>query len=119
MAFEGEGASEAKLSFAPAPTEFASRDIDMNGRDAFALTERGVCYILSETLIDLSGPVQVFRTRLVQQVTGSDGLQPTASFEIVFDPAHERLVIHTASVLRNGERRGPPVRRRSSCCAVS
>lgn len=105
MVFEGEGVSEAKLSFASAPTEFASRDIDMTGRDAFALTERGVCYILSETLIDLSGPVQVFRTRLVQQVTGSDGLQPTASFEIVFDPAHERLIIHTASVLRNGERR--------------
>ena len=105
MAFEGEGAGEAKLSFAPAPMEFASRDIDMSGRDAFALTERGVCYILSETLIDLSEPAQVYRTRLVQQVTGSDGLQPTASFEIVFDPAHERLVIHTASVLRDGERR--------------
>ena len=105
MAFEGEAARGELLKFAPPGPDFAPRAIDLNGRNPFMLSERGVCYILLESLTDLSGPSPTFSSRLVQQVTGSDGLQPTASFEIVFDPAFERLIIHSASVLRDDERR--------------
>ena len=105
MAFEGEVAKGELVTFAPPGHGFGARPVDLRGRDPFALSERGVCYILLESLSDLTGPVPAFSSRLVQQVTGSDGLQPTASFEIVFDPAFERVIVHTASVLREGVRR--------------
>nr|WP_314528840.1 DUF3857 domain-containing protein [uncultured Brevundimonas sp.] len=105
MAFEGEVAKGELVAFAPPGPGFGSRPVDLRERDPFGLSERGVCYILLESLTDLTGPAPAFSSRLVQQVTGSDGLQPTASFEIVFDPAFERVIIHTASVLREGVRR--------------
>lgn len=105
MAYEREGAARARLEFGPPPAAFPRRDIELGDRDPVALSERGLCYLLSETLVDLTEPVQKFSSRVVQQVTGNDGLQPSASFEVTFDPGHERLIIHTASVIRDGDRR--------------
>lgn len=105
MAYGDEDYKTARLRFAPPPQTFPQRAIDLGDRDPFALSKRGVCYILSETLVDVCGPVPVYSSRLVQKVTGGDGLQTCASFEITFDPAHEHLVVHTASVLRDGVRR--------------
>lgn len=75
---------------------------DFAGRDCSALSERGCCFWLSDTRLDASGSERVFTSRLVQQVTGSDGLQSAASFEAAFNPSHERLVIHGIRVWRDG-----------------
>ncbi|MFN7129945.1 MAG: DUF3857 domain-containing protein [Brevundimonas sp.] len=105
MAYGDEEYKNTRLRFAPPPETFPQREIDLGDRDAFALSKRGVCYLLAETLVDVCGPAPLFSSRIVQKVTGGDGLQTSASFEITFDPAHEHLVIHTASVLRDGVRR--------------
>lgn len=102
MAFEGEGAEARGLAFGPAPAGFDMGLFDIAERDPSALSERGCCFWLSDTRLDASGPERVFTSRLVQQVTGSDGLQPAASFEAAFNPSHERLVVHGIRVWRDG-----------------
>ncbi len=102
VAFEGERPEARGLSFGPAPDGFDMGPFDIGARDPSALSERGCCFWLSDTRLDASGPQRLFTSRLVQQVTGSDGLQPAASFEAVFNPSYERLVIHGVRVWRDG-----------------
>ncbi len=102
MAFGGGQAEARGLSFGPAPAGFDMDLFDIGERDPSALSERGCCFWLSDTRLDASGAERVFTSRLVQQVTGSDGLQPAASFEAAFNPSYERLVIHGIRVWRDG-----------------
>lgn len=106
----GSGAAPVRgLEFALAPVGFDTGPFDIGDRDPSALSERGCCYWLSDTRLDASGDERVFTSRLVQQVTGSDGLQPAASFEAAFNPSYERLVIHGIRVWRDGEVRDAAV----------
>lgn len=102
VAYEGERAGARGLEFGPAPAGFDMEPIDRGNHDPAALSERGCCFWLSDTRLDASGPERVYTSRLVQQVTGSDGLQPAASFETGFNPSCERLVIHGIRVWRDG-----------------
>jgi hypothetical protein len=100
----GSGAAPVRgLEFAPAPAGFDTGPVDIGDRDPSALSERGCCFWLSDMRLDASGHERVYTSRLVQQVTGSDGLQSAASFEAVFNPAYERLVIHGIRVWRDGQ----------------
>tara|TARA_R110002167_G_scaffold16395_10_gene64184 strand:- start:76 stop:2076 length:2001 start_codon:yes stop_codon:yes gene_type:complete len=91
------------LEFAPAPAGFDMAPFSIGDRDPSTLSERGCCFWLSDTRLDAAGPERVFTSRLVQQVTGSDGLQSAASFEAAFNPSYERLVIHGIRVWRDGQ----------------
>lgn len=102
MAYEGEAAQARGLEFGPAPDGFDMAAYDIGDRDPSALSERGCCYLLWETRLDTTGRARVYTNRLVQQVTGSDGLQSAASFEAGFNPAYERLIIHGIRVWRDG-----------------
>ena len=102
MAFGSERAEARGLSFGPAPDGFDMGLFDIAERDPSALSERGCCFWLSDTRLDATGPERVFTRRLVQQVTGSDGLQSAASFEAAFNPSYERLVVHGLRVWRDG-----------------
>ena len=119
MAYEGERAGARGLEFGPAPAGFDMGPIDRGDRDPSALSERGCCFWLSDTRLDASGPERVFTSRLVQQVTGGDGLQPAASFETSFNPSYERLVIHGVRVCVTAcrVRRGGP--RPSNCSGAN
>lgn len=105
MAYEGGRAEARGLEFGPAPDGFDMDLFDIGDRDPSTLSERGCCFWLSDTRLDASGRERVFTSRLVQQVTGSEGLQPAASFEAVFNPSYERLVIHGVRVWRDGAMR--------------
>jgi hypothetical protein len=102
VAYEGEEFAGRGLAFGPAPDGFDMSPVDAGGRDVAALSERGSCYLLSSARSDLTGPAPVHTVRYVQQVTGGDGLQSAASFEVSFNPSYERLVIHSLRVLRDG-----------------
>jgi len=102
MAYEGAPAGGAKVEFGPAPASFPLEPFHTGDRDPQTLSDRGLCFHLSDTLIDLTGPERVYSSRVIQQVTGSDGLQPSASVEISFNPSHERLVVHAVRVWRDG-----------------
>ncbi len=105
VAFGSERPETRGLSFGPAPDGFDMGLFDIGERDPSALSEGGCCFWLSDTRLDASGSERVFTSRLVQQVTGSDGLQSAASFEAVFNPSYERLVIHGVRVWRDGAAR--------------
>ena len=109
MAYGDERIGGRGLEFGPAPAGFDMAPYDIGERDPASLSERGCCYHLSATRLDLSGPERTFTSRLVQQVMGGDGLQPAASFEASFNPAYERLVIHAIRVWRDGQARDAAV----------
>lgn len=102
MAYEASPAGRARIEFGPPPSRFPLDPFDIGARDPMALSDRGLCFHLSDTLIDLTGPERVYTSRTIQQVTGGDGLQPSASIEILFNPSYERLIIHAVQVWRDG-----------------
>lgn len=102
MAYEGEEFSRRGLTFGPAPADFDMTPVNTGDRDIPALSERGSCYLLSSARSDLTGPNPVYTNRVVQQVTGGDGLQSAASFEVSYNPSWERLIIHSLRVFRDG-----------------
>lgn len=95
--------SVERLQFGPPPPAIALGHVDLGGRDAYALSDRGVFYLLSDSFFDLTGPEPVFVSRLVQQVTGGEGVSSAASFEVVFDPRFETVIIHGVRVHRDGK----------------
>lgn len=104
MAFgESKPRVSAQVEFGPPPVGFDLTPYSVGDRDTRRLSDRGLCFWLSDVLIDATDPEKVYTSRVVQQVLGGDGLQPAASFEIVFDPAYERLIVHAARVHREGQ----------------
>lgn len=103
MGYEGEAAARPRVEFGPAPAAFDMAPVVYGARDPRALSTRGLCHWLSQSMYDLSGPTPVHTSRAVLQVTGKDGLQQAARFEATFNPHHERLVVHAVRVHRGGE----------------
>lgn len=62
----------------------------------------GRCFWLSDTQIDLTGPVRAWFYRSVCEVVTQDGLHEAALIDIDFNPAFERLVFHRVCVIREG-----------------
>lgn len=105
MAYEGETPSRSRLEFGPAPASFDTAPVVFGTRDPRALSTRGLCHWLAHDQVDLTGPEPVHTHRSVMQVTGSEGLQPAARFEVSYNPQYERVVIHAVRVHRGGETR--------------
>lgn len=102
MVNEGETSRRGVVEFGPAPDKFDMSPLAPGGRDPRGLSARGVCHWLSHAQSDQTGPDPVHTHRSVVQVTGSDGLQTAARFDVVFNPHHERLIIHAVRVHRGG-----------------
>lgn len=105
MAYEGETPSRSRLEFGPTPASFDTAPVVFGTRDPRALSTRGLCHWLAHDQVDLTGAEPVHTHRSVMQVTGSEGLQPAARFEVSYNPQHERVVIHAVRVHRGGETR--------------
>jgi|GEM_PF-558288 len=64
----------------------------------------GACVLLDDSQIDLCGPERAWYARHAELVTASAGAERVAQFSVSFDPAFERLEVHSIAVIR-GERR--------------
>jgi len=102
LAFEGQAPRRGYIEIGPPPAAFDMAPVQFGKQDPRALSSRGLCHWLTQTLYDRSGAEPVFTHRVVTQVTGSDGLQSAARFDTTFNPRHERIVIHTIRVHRDG-----------------
>lgn len=101
MSYDGEGA-RPRLEFGPPPANFDRRPAPTGEGDPRALSTGGLRHWLSQSQYDLTGPERVHTNRAVLQVTGKDGLQNAALFDVTFNPRHERVVIHGILVHRDG-----------------
>lgn len=88
------------IAFGPPPQAFPLSDHGPGERDTMTMGDRGLCYWLSDTLVDATGLERIHSSRVIQQVTGTDGLQRAASVEILFNPHYERVVVHRVRVTR-------------------
>lgn len=64
----------------------------------------GVCVLLDDSQIDLCGPDRAWYYRRAELVTASVGAERVAQFSVSFDPAFERLDVHSIAVIRTGQR---------------
>lgn len=64
----------------------------------------GLCVLLDDSQIDLCGPERAWFYRRAELVTASAGAERAAQFSVTFDPAFERVEIHSVAVIRGGER---------------
>lgn len=101
---DGEAAAQrGTVTIGPIPDSFDLAAFSYGTRNARDLGRRGVCYWLSHSQLDATGPDQVFTQRTITEATGSEGLQSVAGLTIVFDPRHEDVVLHHVHVIRDGQ----------------
>ena len=63
----------------------------------------GLCVLLDESQIDLCGPERAWFHRRADLIIAPTGAESAAQFDASFDPAFERLEIHSISVIRDGQ----------------
>jgi Domain of Unknown Function with PDB structure (DUF3857) len=64
----------------------------------------GICQLLCEIQIDLSGVELAWHSRTAQRILTREGAERVAHFVVEFDPAYQRLEVHFIRVLRGTER---------------
>lgn len=64
----------------------------------------GVCVLLEDSQIDLCGSERAWYNRRAEIVTAHAGAERAAQFSMSFDPAFERLEVHSIAVIRAGRR---------------
>jgi hypothetical protein len=64
----------------------------------------GLCVLLDDSQMDLSGPERAWFYRRAELVTAYTGAERAAQFNVNFDPAFEHIEIHSIAVIRGGER---------------
>lgn len=64
----------------------------------------GICVLLHDTQIDLTGPERAWFSRRAELVTAAAGAEHVAQFTVTFDPQFEQVEVHTIAVIRGGQR---------------
>ncbi|MBU1347009.1 MAG: DUF3857 domain-containing protein [Alphaproteobacteria bacterium] len=105
MAYDKFELERRGVTFGSAPAAFDLGEFQFTDRDPRALSDRGICFWLSQSQSDLTGAERVFTYRSIQEATGDEGLQSAARVDVDFHPDDERIVLHTVKVRRaDGER---------------
>ena len=76
----------------------APYDLPSDPGEAYAIG--GVCTLLNETQVDLTGPERAWHVRRAEQVLSMAGAERAAQFSIVFDPTCEHVLIHNVTIRR-------------------
>jgi Domain of Unknown Function with PDB structure (DUF3857)/Transglutaminase-like superfamily len=63
----------------------------------------GLCVLLDDSQIDLCGEERAWFYRRAELVTAGVGAERAAAFNVMFDPAYERLEVHALRVTRAGQ----------------
>ncbi len=91
----------ARVAAAPAWADLSPYGIPAEANPHFIAN--GVCVLLDDSQIDL-GEERAWYYRRAELVTASVGAERVAQFSVSFDPAFERLDVHSIAVIRAGQR---------------
>jgi len=86
---------------APAPDWVLEHPFDPATRED--ATGQGVCRLLQDEQIDLTGPEQASFRHTAQRVLTRAGAELVSHFAVEFDPGHHRLEVHFLRVWRGGD----------------
>lgn len=92
----------ARVAPPPSWADLAPYNIPAEANPHFITS--GVCVLLDDSQIDLCGPERAWYYRRAEFVTASVGAERVAQFSVSFDPAFERLDVHSIAVIRAGQR---------------
>jgi transglutaminase-like putative cysteine protease len=76
---------------------------EVQDKDASCIAN-GVCRLLFDAQVDLSGAEPAWHYRTVQRVLTREGAERAAHIVASFDPGYQRLEIHFVRVVRGGDR---------------
>lgn len=91
----------ARVAPPPAWADLSPYDIPAEANPHFIAN--GVCVLLDDSQIDLTED-RAWYYRRAELVTASVGAERVAQFSVSFDPAFERLDVHSIAVIRGGQR---------------
>lgn len=91
------------VSFGPPPDTFILDAISFGERRPSELADRGICFWLTQSQIDITGPERCLTYRSMKQVTGDEGLQAAARLDVDFNPQYQRIAFHKLTIHRLGE----------------
>jgi hypothetical protein len=91
----------ARVAAPPVWADLSPYDIPAEANPHFIAN--GVCVLLDDSQIDLSEE-RAWYYRRAELVTASVGAERVAQFSVSFDPAFERLDVHSIAVIRAGQR---------------
>jgi hypothetical protein len=93
--------SQHKISCTPAPDWIEHRSyLSQTPETEVHCVTNGVCRLLSDIQVDLSGIELAWHSRTVQRVLTREGAERAAHFVAEFDPEYQRLEVHFVRVLR-------------------
>lgn len=105
MAYDKPELESRGVTFGPPPVAFDMSAFSFGDRDPRVLSYRGLCFWLSHSQNDLTGPQRVFTYRSIRQATGDEGLQSVARLDVDFHPDYERVTLHGVKIHRAGQER--------------
>jgi transglutaminase-like putative cysteine protease len=92
----------ARVVPAPAWVDLAPYPIPPSANPHFIA--HGLCVLLDDSQVSLCEGDRAWFYRRAEMVTASAGTEHASQFSVSFDPAFERVEIHGATVIRNGQR---------------
>lgn len=97
-----EIAEGARVGPTPAWVDLAPYPIPAAANPHFIAN--GLCTLLDDAQIDLTGPERAWFYRRADLVTATAGAETASQFNVSIDPAFERVDVHSISIIRNGQR---------------
>lgn len=92
-----------RVRIAPLPDWVKHAPYDLPDEPGEEFTIGGLCTLLNETQVDLTGSERAWHVRRAEQVLTMAGAERAAQFSIVFDPTCEHVLIHNVTI-RRGEK---------------
>lgn len=86
----------------PVPDWVVPQALPVEYSTPLADTQDGVHYLLLDSQINASAPVQAY-TRMAIQILNQTGVESQSQLNFDFDPSYQQLAVHNIGVIRNGK----------------
>lgn len=88
------------LGVSPAPAWAIENSYETNENPGEDFINGGVCALLSDSQVDLTGDTPAWYTRIVYRILTTGGAERSAQFAVSFDPSYQRLEVHGIKAIR-------------------
>jgi len=88
------------LGVSPAPAWAIENPYETNENPGEDFINGGVCALLSDSQVDLTGDTPAWYTRIVYRILTTGGAERSAQFAVSFDPSYQRLEVHGIKAIR-------------------
>lgn len=96
-------AAQAEYSMGPPPAWVVAVKPGVASAEQLSKSNDGVAYLLLDSQVLADSRQRMTYHRLVSKALNASGVDALANIEISFDPAYQRLVLHSINIVRHGQ----------------